>query len=85
MENEKEIFRKCVDGKYVASRLFMSIGTLYNKTSKGDKDLPPSFKIGRKRLYDLAEFEQWFETKKQEFQLSFDFDDKDDFEGGNNG
>ena len=49
MENEKESFRKCVDGKYVASRLFMSIGTLYNKTSKGDKDLPPSFKIGRKR------------------------------------
>jgi predicted DNA-binding transcriptional regulator AlpA len=84
MENEKENFRKCVDGKYVASRLFMSIRTLYNKTSKGDKNLPRSFKIGRKRLYDLAEFEKWFETKKQESQLSFDFDESDDSEGENN-
>jgi predicted DNA-binding transcriptional regulator AlpA len=84
MEKEKKRLRRCVDGKYVASCLFISIKSLYNKTSRGDKDLPPSFKIGRKRLYDLTEFEQWFETKKQEFKLSFDFDEKDDFKGGNN-
>ena len=84
MENERDSFRKCVDSKYIASRLFMSIRTLYNKTSKRDKDLPPSFKIGRKRLYDLAEFEKWFETKKQEFQLSFEFDENDDSAGEKN-
>ena len=68
MRKENVRHGECVDAQYVASRMYIDIRTLYNKTSKGELDLPPSFKLGRRRLYDKEAFEKWFESKKNESQ-----------------
>jgi len=66
----------CYTSKLVAGRLHISVHTLYNKVNKKGVDLPKSFMIGRRRLWDVNEFEQWFESKKFEEQLSFEFNDQ---------
>ncbi len=50
----------CLTVKQVSKRLFLAESTVRNKMSKGD-DMPPSFKIGRRRLFELAKFEEWLE------------------------
>jgi predicted DNA-binding transcriptional regulator AlpA len=62
------------NSQLVARRLHISIRTLYNKVNKNGVDLPKSFIVGRRRLWDVNEFEEWFESKKLEEQLSFEFE-----------
>lgn len=46
----------------VSSRLHIRVGTARNRLSRGDP-MPPSVKIGRRRLFPLAELERWVMTR----------------------
>ena len=46
----------------VSARLHIQVGTARNRLSRGDP-MPPSVKIGRRRLFPLAELERWVMTK----------------------
>ena len=48
--------------KEAADKLHISIGTLRNRLSKGDP-MPPSVKIGRRRLWPSEEFDRWIMSK----------------------
>ena len=43
----------------VAEGIHISERTLRNKLSKGDENLPPSFRVGRRRLFPRKDFENW--------------------------
>ena len=51
-----------VDLVGVCRTLKITTQTGRNRLSKG-KDMPPSFKIGRKRLFLLSEVEQWIKER----------------------
>lgn len=53
MSNQRQ---KNYETKEVANRLHICTNTLRNKISRGDKNLPPSYRIGRKRLFPVMEF-----------------------------
>jgi hypothetical protein len=40
----------------------MDVGTIRNRLSRGEP-IPPSIKIGRRRLFPEAELELWLKTK----------------------
>lgn len=46
----------------VSSRLHIRVGTARNRLSRGDP-MPPSVKIGRRRLFPIDELERWIMTK----------------------
>lgn len=46
----------------VSSRLHIRVGTARNRLSRGDP-MPPSVKIGRRRLFPVDELERWVMTK----------------------
>jgi hypothetical protein len=49
----------------IARKLHISVKTLRNKLSRRDRNLPPSFRVGRKRLFPAKEFEKWFDKKQE--------------------
>jgi len=53
------------DTKDISSFLHISVNTLRNKLSRCD-NLPPSFRIGRKRLFPCKEFNDWLIKQKKE-------------------
>lgn len=42
----------------VSDELHISPGTARNRLATG-KDMPPSIRVGRRRLFPVAEFEKW--------------------------
>ena len=48
----------------IAERLHMTIGTARNRLSRGE-DMPPSFFIGRRRLFPEDDFNKWILEKMQ--------------------
>lgn len=42
----------------LAQELRVTTGTIRNRLSRGD-DLPPSIRVGRRRLFPSAELEKW--------------------------
>jgi excisionase family DNA binding protein len=42
--------------------LHMDVGTIRNRLSKGEP-MPPSIKVGRRRLFPASELEKWLMTK----------------------
>ncbi|MFT5716484.1 MAG: hypothetical protein ACI9T7_000660 [Oleiphilaceae bacterium] len=52
------------DTQQVARLLHISVKTLHNKLSRGDKNLPPSYRIGRKRLFPIREFKTFLDLKR---------------------
>tara|TARA_R110001592_G_scaffold361501_1_gene672307 strand:+ start:1937 stop:2170 length:234 start_codon:yes stop_codon:yes gene_type:complete len=59
--------------KEVADMQCIAIGTARNRLTKGK--MPPSYRLGRLRLFDRESYFQWLEGKKKETQLSFDFEE----------
>ncbi|MGK0234198.1 MAG: hypothetical protein ACI9EK_000721 [Psychroserpens sp.] len=57
----------------VAEMQCIAIGTARNRLTKGL--MPPSYRLGRLRLFDRESYSKWLESKKKETQLSFDFED----------
>jgi excisionase family DNA binding protein len=43
----------------IAELLRIRPGTVRNRLSQGANDLPPSIVNGRRRLFSLADYEQW--------------------------
>lgn len=46
----------------ISERLHMSVGTARNRLSKGEP-MPPSIKIGRRRLFPSIELEKWLMSR----------------------
>ena len=46
----------------VSEKLHIRVGTARNRLSRGDP-MPPSVKIGRRRLFPTAELERWVLAK----------------------
>lgn len=46
----------------MSERIHISPGTARNRLSRGEP-MPPSVKIGRRRLFPLGELEKWLMTK----------------------
>lgn len=46
----------------VSKRLHINVGTARNRLSRGDP-MPPSCKIGRRRLFPSKELEKWLMAK----------------------
>lgn len=42
----------------ISERLHMSVGTARNRLSRGEP-MPPSVKVGRRRLFPTTELEKW--------------------------
>lgn len=42
--------------------LHMDVGTIRNRLSRGEP-MPPSIKVGRRRLFPASELEKWLMTK----------------------
>ncbi len=55
----------------ISERLHISPGTARNRLSRGDP-MPPSVKIGRRRLFPFSELEKWLVTKLVSNDNSFD-------------
>lgn len=49
----------------ISQRLHMAPGTARNRMSKHDP-MPPSVKVGRRRLFPEDKFNQWMEVRLQE-------------------
>jgi len=47
----------------IAELLRIAPGTVRNRLSKRDRDVPPSIVIGRRRLFPLAECEMWIKSR----------------------
>lgn len=46
----------------VAEKLHMSTGTVRNRISAG-MPMPPSFRIGRRRLFPVSEMDDWLTNR----------------------
>lgn len=46
----------------LAEFLHMDVGTVRNRLSRGEP-MPPSIKVGRRRLFPSSELEKWLMTK----------------------
>lgn len=46
----------------LAEKLRMSVGTCRNRISRGD-EMPPSLKVGRRRLFPEDSLEDWIKAK----------------------
>lgn len=46
----------------IAKELHMSVGTVRNRLSRGDP-MPPSVKVGKKRLFPEDSFREWVQGK----------------------
>jgi len=46
----------------LADILHMDVGTIRNRLSRGEP-MPPSVKVGRRRLFPTSELEKWLMTK----------------------
>lgn len=55
----------------VSRRLRMAPGTARNRMSRHDP-MPPSVKVGRRRLFPEDKFNQWMEVRFQELQRAED-------------
>ena len=51
----------------IAQLLRVRPGTIRNRLSRGDRGLPPSTVVGRRRLFPLCDYEAW---KRQLLQRS---------------
>jgi len=49
--------------KQVCEKLHICNGTGRNRLSSGCP-MPPNFRVGRKRLFPISEFEKWIEEQK---------------------
>lgn len=49
--------------------LHMDVGTIRNRLSRGEP-MPPSVKVGRRRLFPASELEKWLMTKLVSNDLS---------------
>ncbi|WP_363323536.1 helix-turn-helix domain-containing protein [uncultured Pseudoteredinibacter sp.] len=47
----------------VSKKLHVTAGTIRNRISKGDP-MPPSIKVGRRRLFPEDEFESWIKLRR---------------------
>lgn len=56
----------------IANMQCIAIGTARNRLTKGD--MPPSYRVGRLRLFDRKSYFKWLESKKKETQLAFDYE-----------
>lgn len=54
----------------LADILHMNVGTIRNRLSRGEP-MPPSVKIGRRRLFPFSELEKWLVTKLVSNDTSF--------------
>jgi len=48
----------------VAEQLHMTVGTVRNRLCRGEP-MPPSVKVGRRRLFPEEDFKDWIEHRKQ--------------------
>lgn len=48
----------------IAERLHISVGSARNRLSRGE-DMPPSFSVGRRRLFPEDDFNKWILEKMQ--------------------
>ena len=55
----------------LADALRMKPGTLRNKLSRGE-DLPPSIRVGRRRLFPKAQFEAWLRARETPNSVAID-------------
>lgn len=46
----------------LSEELHMSVGTVRNRLSNGDP-MPPSIKVGRRRLFPIKQFHSWMAEK----------------------
>lgn len=51
----------------ISQRLRMAPGTARNRMSRHDP-MPPSVKVGRRRLFPEDKFDQWMEVRLEELQ-----------------
>jgi len=49
----------------VANKLFISTGTARNRLTN-KSPMPPSFRVGRRRLFPIGEFNKWLLTIRGE-------------------
>lgn len=49
----------------VANKLFISTGTARNRLTNKSR-MPPSFRVGRRRLFPIGEFNKWLLTLREE-------------------
>jgi predicted DNA-binding transcriptional regulator AlpA len=59
-----------VNPKIVAGVYHIKLPTLYNKISRGDSDLPPSYLLRGKRFFPVHEFRQWLISRNLDSLLS---------------
>jgi len=59
-----------VNSSIVAGVYHIKLSTLYNKISRGDSDLPPSYLLRGKRFFPAYEFRQWMIAKNLDSLLS---------------
>ncbi len=52
--------------RQIAKLLYLKEGTIRNKLSKGES-LPPSKKIGSRRLFPIKEFEKWIASQMMRY------------------
>jgi excisionase family DNA binding protein len=48
----------------IAEQLHMTVGTVRNRLCRGDS-MPPSVKVGRRRLFPEEDFKTWVNQRKQ--------------------
>lgn len=52
----------------IAKQLHMTVGTVRNRICRGEP-MPPSVKVGRRRLFPQEDFKIWVEERKQSQNL----------------
>lgn len=60
------IKQRYYDTREVSEFLHISVHTLRNKLSKCETNLPPSFRVGRKRLFPCHDFNEWLNRQRLE-------------------